>query len=140
MHPFRNQPFLTRVRRFFSYRYGIDALYGFLIFLSFAAYLLGMILRLWPMLLLSLAFLFYAVWRAMSYKHLTRRKENERFKAFFRFIFRPFARLGVRIRYRRTHVFRRCPHCRNTLRLPRVKGAHTVRCPRCNNRFDTKVR
>ncbi|MBO7170253.1 MAG: hypothetical protein J6W28_03650 [Clostridia bacterium] len=136
MFPFRNQSFLMRLRRFFAYRYGLDALYVFLVFVCLALHIAGRIWDFWPVQLLALAILFYAVWRAMSFKIGSRRRENERFKA----IFRPFTRLFTRIRYRKTHVFRRCPSCRNTLRLPRVKGAHTVRCPRCNNRFDTKVR
>lgn len=32
-----------------------------------------------------------------------------------------------------------CPHCRATLRLPRQRGKHTVRCPRCGERFGINI-
>lgn len=32
-----------------------------------------------------------------------------------------------------------CPNCKATLRLPRQRGKHTVRCPRCNNRFGINI-
>ena len=33
------------------------------------------------------------------------------------------------------HIFRQCPYCSATLRLPRQKGKHTVKCPRCSKSF-----
>ncbi len=42
-------------------------------------------------------------------------------------------------RYRKTHVFIKCPECKNNLRLPKVKGKHTVRCPVCNASFFVKI-
>lgn len=44
-----------------------------------------------------------------------------------------------RIREFRTHVYAKCPHCKAVLRLPRRKGEHTVRCPRCQESFPIKV-
>ena len=37
------------------------------------------------------------------------------------------------------HVFRKCPHCKATLRLPRKKGAHTVSCPKCKTTFNVRI-
>lgn len=36
------------------------------------------------------------------------------------------------------HIYRECPSCGATLRLPRKKGKHTVLCPRCGNKFGVK--
>ena len=33
------------------------------------------------------------------------------------------------------HIYRECPACGATLRLPRKQGKHTVLCPRCGNKF-----
>ncbi len=33
------------------------------------------------------------------------------------------------------HIYRECPACGATLRLPRKKGKHSVLCPRCGNKF-----
>lgn len=35
----------------------------------------------------------------------------------------------------KTHIFRDCPACGATLRLPRKKGKHETRCPRCGHTF-----
>lgn len=36
------------------------------------------------------------------------------------------------------HIYRECPECGATLRLPRKKGSHSVLCPRCGNKFGVK--
>ena len=41
---------------------------------------------------------------------------------------------------RKTHVFKNCPNCKATIRLPKVKGEHTVCCPKCNTDFKVKIR
>ncbi len=41
---------------------------------------------------------------------------------------------------RKTHVFKNCPNCKATIRLPRVSGEHTVCCPKCNTDFKVKIR
>lgn len=41
---------------------------------------------------------------------------------------------------RKTHVFKNCPNCRSTIRLPKTKGEHTVCCPRCGTDFKVKIR
>ena len=70
--------------------------------------------------------------RTMSRKIYARRKENEKFCNFFKLRKNKF-------RDRKTHVYRKCKSCKSVLRLPKVKGKHTVVCPKCKNRFDVKV-
>lgn len=36
------------------------------------------------------------------------------------------------------HIYRECPECGATLRLPRKKGKHSVLCPRCGTKFGIK--
>lgn len=36
------------------------------------------------------------------------------------------------------HIYRECPECGATLRLPRKKGKHSVLCPRCGKKFGVK--
>jgi uncharacterized CHY-type Zn-finger protein len=40
---------------------------------------------------------------------------------------------------RKTHVYIKCGVCKKTLRLPKVKGEHTVKCPNCANKFKVKI-
>ena len=36
-----------------------------------------------------------------------------------------------KFRDRKTHVYRKCPHCKAQIRLPKVKGEHKCACPKC---------
>ena len=82
-------------------------------------------------LVLSSALVIYIIWRAMSRNIAKRRAENEKFCGFFKL-------RRNKWRDRKTHVYRKCPKCRAVLRLPKSKGKHTVLCPRCKNRFETR--
>ena len=37
---------------------------------------------------------------------------------------------------RNTHMYKKCPKCKQKIRLPLKKGKHTVKCPNCGNKFD----
>ena len=77
--------------------------------------------------------------RTFSRKIYKRQAENNKWCAF---------EYKVRCMFRRhngnkdtdTHVFRDCPKCKSTLRLPREQGKHTVRCPQCANKFTVRIR
>ena len=70
--------------------------------------------------------------RIFSRKLDKRRRENQRFCDFWKLRKNKF-------RDRKTHVYRKCPSCSAVLRLPRSKGEHSVVCPRCKERFNTRV-
>ncbi len=82
---------------------------------------------------LQLLVLFYWIFRVFSKNVAKRRRECDRFFGFFR-------NRRNRFRDRKTHVYRKCPHCRAMLRLPKRKGKHTVACPACRERFTVKIR
>ena len=73
----------------------------------------------------------FAICRMFSRKIDKRRAENQRFMNFIKLTKNKF-------KDRKTHVYRTCPSCKATLRLPRAKGEHTVVCPRCKNRFTVR--
>ena len=79
----------------------------------------------------STALIIIIFWRMFSRKIAKRRHENEVFCGFFKLT-------RNRFRDRKTHVYRKCPHCKAVLRLPRAKGKHTVVCPRCKHRFQVR--
>ena len=100
--------------------------------------LAGMIIS-FALYALSLGLCIFATYRAFSRKIYKRQAENNKWCAF---------EYKVRCLFRRhngnkdtdTHVFRDCPKCKSTLRLPREQGKHTVRCPRCAKSFTVRVR
>ena len=80
---------------------------------------------------LTLALVFWMLFRIFSRNVAARRKENERFCGFFKLRRNKF-------KDRKPHVYRKCPKCKAVLRLPKAKGKHFVVCPRCKNRFEVK--
>ena len=81
----------------------------------------------------------WTIFRALSKNTYRRSIENGKFTAFWERLKRFFKLQKNKIRDRKTHVYRKCPHCKTVLRLPKIKGSHGVTCPRCSSRFDVKV-
>ena len=82
----------------------------------------------------------YIIYRILSRNLYQRQRENQwylrlqgRFTGYFKL-------QKNKRRDRKTHVYRKCKHCKSVLRLPRSKGKHTVNCPCCHRRFDVTVR
>ena len=142
--------FREKIARFLYGRYGADSLYNALFAAELILLLLGTILnvlgKVEPILAIvslvcyaaALVLLVLAMFRFFSRNLAKRRRENEawlRFKAKFRRRRKPQLPPDTA-----DHVFRACPACRATLRLPRRKGKHGARCPRCGAKFGVKVR
>ena len=133
-------------------RYGIDALYNFcniiIIISLFVSLLLSFIVKNefalatanFCILLLEIFLVVWNISRMFSKNICKRRKENERFlkvasalKRFFTRNTSKKSKSGNIDNYQ--FIFRDCTKCHATLRLPRKKGRHPVRCPRCSHRF-----
>ena len=139
-----------KIARFMYGRYGADSLYNALfaaeLILLFAGTVLVVLGRVEPLLsfvatllyVAALIAMIFAISRFFSRDIAKRREENQRwlrFKAKFRR--KPKIKLPLDTA---DHIFRSCPHCRSTLRLPREQGKHEVKCPRCGGRFKVKVK
>ena len=133
-------PFRERIYRFMMGRNGTDTLCTALTVGALILLVLSLI-RGWAWLSFpSLALLIYSNFRAFSRNVSKRRRENEAFCAFFRRIRGFFKLQKNKWKDRKTHIYRKCPDCKNNLRLPKIKGAHTVSCPVCKRRFDIIVK
>lgn len=132
--------FRERIARFMMGRNGMDPFYHFLIFVCCVIVIVNVFVNsLWLSAIETCLFC-YAIFRALSRNVYKRRQENE---AFVKIVSKPknfFKLQKVKRRDRKTHVFKKCPSCKNNLRLPREKGKHTVVCPCCKTRFDVKIR
>ena len=126
--------------RVFSGRNGPDALGQATSFVCVALILLNLFVG--SYVLYALELLLMAVWifRLFSRNTARRRAENARYLKLRDRVRGAFRRLKLRFSERKTHVYKTCPHCRATLRLPRAKGEHTTRCPRCGKEFGVKIR
>ena len=133
--------FQNTVSRFMIGRYGMDNLNKFLLITYVILWLIGAFVRRsvagTVIYLLSVAVLVIGVSRLLSRNFARRQAENERFLHVWRPV-QPWFRLQAdRIRYIGRYRFRRCPHCKATLRLPIRRGYRTVTCFRCHGQFKT---
>ena len=135
-------PFRERIYRFMYGRNGTDALCKAL----FVVYLILIVFNLflkqpWAtvMSMLELALGAYIVFRILSRNIYKRQRENQWYQRQMGRVKGFFALQKNKWRDRKTHIYRKCKHCKKVLRLPRSKGKHTVKCPCCGERFDVSV-
>ena len=126
--------------RFMYGRYGTDTLNKALLWCYVGLILVQMIVTVFVenvayatfvFMILEWTLVFVIFFRMMSRNIAKRHRENERFTSYFKLV-------RNKHRDRKTHVYRKCPFCKVTLRLPKAKGKHTVVCPKCKNRFEVR--
>ena len=137
----------ARFAAFMQGRYGPDRLYYWSIGAIIAIWVIRAVLLVFRLTLaarildiLAIVIIFLSSYRVFSKNIYKRREENRRFSSV---LSRAGGAVGLarnRIRERKTNVYRKCPHCKAVLRLPRERGVHTVRCPKCSERFSLKIR
>jgi len=129
--------------RFMMGRYGVDKFYWFLFavfcLLSFVRMFLKNAVAYLIVTGIAYAVLVYAFFRLLSRNTQKRYREGQKFEKIAGKVAKRFRFLKNRFRDRKTHVYRRCPSCKATLRYPRVKGKHLSTCPRCGNKITVKI-
>lgn len=120
-------------------RYGTDQLCNALIGVYFALTVGNVFIKSLVIRVLMSVILILIIFRILSRNIYKRRMENEIFMK----IWNPVKAKGSleirRIKEIKTHRFRKCPHCKKVLRLPRMTGKHTVKCPCCNKEFKLRI-
>lgn len=111
---------------------------------AFSVFLLGLLLiltvlsamfkSLW-LVLFGLIVAAYSLFRVISGSLSARKRENDIFLAVIFAPVRLARHLFRKLFPDKTHIFVRCPVCTANLRLKKVAGDHTVRCPSCATRF-----
>ena len=140
MRDFNRRPsFRERIAGFMAGRYGADRLYHFLLAICSILIIINVFVNSFILSAIEITLITYTFYRVMSRNIYKRQQENEKF---IKLIDKPkkfFNLQKCKVRDRKTHVYRRCPSCKNNLRLPKQKGKHTVVCPCCKNRFDVRI-
>ena len=132
--------FAEKIKRFMTGRYGNDALNYALFVLYGLIAVINMFAHKLVISLIMLAVLAVIIVRAFSRNIYTRVKENERFLKIWTPVKNWLKLQYDRFRERNTNVYRKCPDCKAVIRLPRKKGNHTVRCPKCSNTFKVNMK
>ncbi len=145
-----------KMTQFLYGRNGFDKLSGFLLISGMLINGVNSLIRVWrPSLaiatmlsVLSFLLFIFAVFRIMSRNVAKRRTENFKFENLLKLlgigkiiagVKSRTKNLGLRIRYRGTHRFRRCPKCKNFLRLTKKKGKCEINCPRCGQKMKVRI-
>ncbi len=142
--------FRSRIAKFLYGRYGADELYNFLFIVQIVLLFTGAVFTVFGMIsdvftylsfglyVIAFALFGWTVFRCLSRNIVKRQREN---LAFLRLKARLFGhKKANRPADTATHIFRTCPKCKSVLRLPRKEGKHTVKCPKCENRFRVRVK
>lgn len=131
--------FTDKLIRFMYGRNGNDKLNQFLFWVYFVLLLVNLFLKsviLWVVELILVALYMF---RFLSRNIYRRQTENRKFLKIWNKFTGFFKLQKNKFRDRKTHVYRKCEHCKAVLRLPKKKGKHTVRCPQCNKTFSVKI-
>lgn len=127
-------------------RYGTDQLNRGLIWIYLVIILLAAILgravneKLYTIISLAgLLIIIFAFFRTFSKNLEKRRAENAKWLRMTGSITKESKLLSNRWKFRKTHIFRKCPNCKAVLRLKKSKGKHSVVCPHCKTKFSIKV-
>ncbi len=135
----RRPSFRERVARFMAGRYGMDRLYYFLLVICSILIVINFFVNSIIISVIEGLLFAFAVYRVLSRNIYKRQQENEKFIQIMDKPKKMWNLQKCKHRDRKTHVYRKCPSCKNNLRLPKEKGKHTVACPCCKHRFDVRI-
>ncbi len=123
-------------------RYGSDNLNNALFGLCFVLIIVNLFMSDALRLVFSAAeilILALIIYRCFSKNIYKRSAENRKYLALKGKAEQFFSLAKARWRDRKTHVYKKCPSCKATLRLPKKKGEHLVDCPKCKKEFKVKI-
>jgi len=119
-------------------RYGTDELYRFMIIIVFILIIINLFIKSYIIELLGFIILVMSFLRIFSKNKDRRRKENNIYLSYKNKIIKYLDYQKRKYNDRNTHMYKKCPSCRQKIRLPLKKGKHKVKCPKCKNTFEVK--
>ena len=126
-------------RTFMQGRYGIDEFGKALLILYLVLWVLNIFLRWRIIYIVGWVVILMFLLRALSHDTARRYDENVKFRNLTFDFGRSVDKVKHRLDQNQTCCFKRCPNCGKTLRLPRKRGKHGVKCPVCGYEFSVKV-
>ena len=128
----------NKLRTFMIGRYGIDELYKVLSIVYFILILVNIFIRSKIITILEILLIIIIFYRFLSKNINQRRKENDLYLKIKNKVVSIFNYNKKKYKDRNTHMYKKCPNCGQKIRLPLKKGKHTVKCPKCNYKFEVK--
>ena len=129
----------SKLATFFRGRYGIDS-FGYFLFIVYAVLcIINAFFGFISVQIITLLLAVYSIWRMMSRNFWKRSRENQKFLSIKKTVQTEVKLLSDRVKYIKTARFRKCKRCRAIIKLPNKRGKHTVKCPKCGERFDVSL-
>ena len=136
--------FKERIAAFMYGRYGVDPLSRFMLIVYLAIAVLMLFVKstilYFTLQGISLVLCIGIFFRMFSRNLSARTKENAGYLKIRKGIKEKIFLQRNKWKYRKTHVYRKCPHCGVQIKLRRIKGDHRCACPKCGEGFDVHVR
>lgn len=129
----------NKLIRFMAGRYGIDQLYYAGLFLALGLMMINLLVNSTILMIVANGLILLMVLRGFSRNISRRRSENDKFLKLWNPVKKAGRILFRRIKEIRVHRYRKCPHCKKTLKLPIKRGKHPVKCPACQEVFEVRV-
>jgi len=130
--------FINKLQRYMQGRYGPDELYRFMLIICLIIIIVNMFVNSVILRILELIVFGLALYRFLSKKKNKRSKENRKYLETVDKIKSFFSYQKKKYQDRNTHMYKKCPKCKQKIRLPLKKGKHTVKCPSCKEKFEVK--
>ena len=129
----------TAFLRFMTGRYGPDAFYKFLLYVYIALIIINIFIGSAILYYLSLFVLIYMLFRFFSKNIYKRQEENRKYWVVHEKVRKWINLQKNKYKFRKTHIYRKCPNCKANIKLPKIKGKHTCTCPKCKTNFSVSV-
>lgn len=130
--------FINKLTKFMYGRYGIDELYYFLLIICLIIIILNIFIKSSILTIIEFIIFSVAIYRYLSKNKYKRNKENKKYLYIKDKILNYFNYQRRKYNDRNTHMYKKCPKCKQKIRLPLKKGKHTVKCPNCSHKFEVK--
>ena len=130
--------YIDKIQRFLNGRYGTDDFYKFLLIICFIIIVINIFIDSIILRVLEVIVFIFAIYRVLSKKKYKRSKENKKYLEIRNKIVHFFSYQKRKFKDRNTHMYKKCPKCKQKIRLPLKKGKHIVKCPNCKEKFDVK--
>lgn len=124
---------IDKLYRFMYGRYGMDELYRFLLYLYIILVCISLFLKVPHLFFLELLVFLFMFYRVFSKDIKRRKKENKIYLDIRNKIVKPFQNMKRNWKDRNDFIYKKCHHCKTTLRLPlpSERGIKHVTCPKC---------
>mgnify|MGYP000188373379 CR=1 FL=1 len=131
--------FKSKLAGFMYGRYGMDEFSQFLFAFYLILALFNLFIRSNIINILIYVIILVMFFRVFSRNIYKRQNENQKFLKLWKPVKAKTSLTFRRIKEIKTKRYRKCPHCKSVLRLPRKKGKHKVDCPRCHREFEVRI-